>query len=442
MPNKEDVIAKAREFLEAVAREVQTRFGTNPTVVQQAVWWSAANLNGSQVIVKSSTGASSTLSSGLHEREVFDSFRVNTLYQIDLMRNAFPEQTELHDVITAAGTQAQWIPYGFFVPLVLAWCDLPEPFDLTDPAAEALLGEFAETVVDRTSLTRYRDAIVSIDIHGTPISLEEGVAIRPIDDEELWELGSGTISTPPFSLQLSPTENWCMLDIALSHSQDDAAQIATTLYALREALVANLAIVIAGGFTLLPIGMTTKFGPNATGTTTHGSRMPREFGPFPGIVTVTVDTSARQQLQEMWPSVKSIMQSSSHYLSLPLRRLVDGLSRTRLDDKIVDYAIGLEALLLTASEQNELSYRLALRGATVLGEEGEDKHEAFQNIKDFYKARSTIVHGGSVSKLNLHSLADNGEQLLRRVWNWHLAQNLSRQGAIARIDRRILASEI
>lgn len=440
MPNKEDVIIKAQAFLEAIAREVQAKLGTNLKVKQQAVWWSQANAKDSQVIVQS-TGSSSMLRSGGHEREVFDSFRVSTLYQVALMHNGLPEQTKLHDVITAAGIQAQWIHYGFFLPLVLAWCKLPEPFDLTQPVAQALLDEFAEAVIDGTSLTRYRDVIVSMDIGGTPIVLEEGVAIRPIDEEELWELGSGTFPTPPFSLQLSPTENWCILDIELRHRHGESGQIATKLYAVREAIVANLAIAVEGGFTLLPIGMTTKFGPNATGTTTHGNRMPREFGAFPGVVTVAIDTSARQRLKEMWPSVKGIMLSPSHYLSLPLRRLIDGLARTRFDDRIVDYAIGLEALLLKDSEQNELSYRFRLRGAMVLGEAGEDKHQAFQNLEDFYKARSTIVHGGSVSRLNLRSLADNGERMLRKVWTWHLAQGLTRQGSIARIDRRILGAE-
>jgi len=386
---------------------------------------------------------SSLLQSGGHEREVFDRFRVNTLYQSRLMHNGFPEQTELHDVITAAGIETQWAHYGFLLPLVLAWCKLPEPFDLTQPSAQALLDEYAETVTSKTSHTRYRDAIVPIDIGRSQIELEEGVRIRMIEEEELWELGSSeTVSAPPFSFQLVPADNWCILDVDLRHLHDDTAQTATRLYAIREAVVANLAIAVEGGFTLLPIGMTAKFGPNAIGTGIYGGRMPRQFGPsFPGTVTVPAGSPARQQLQAMWPSVKEIMLSPTHYLSLPLRRLIDGLGRTRFDDSIVDYAIGLEALLLAASEKDELSYRFALRGATVLGESGEDKHQAIQNLRDFYKARSTIVHGGSVSKLNLSSLAHNGERLLRKVWNWHLAQRLSRQGAIARIDRRILGSE-
>lgn len=439
MANKEEVVTKAREFLSAVAREVQARLGTNPRAVEKSVWWSVASTDNSQVIVRSS-GTSSLLQSGGHEREVFDSFRVNTLYQVELMHNGFPEQTQLHELITTAGIEAQRIQYGFLLPLVLAWCKLPDPFDLTQQAAQILLDEFAEAVVDGTSVTRYRDVLLFIDIGGTAVDLEDGITVRPIDEEELWELGRGGTLITPFSLQLSPAENWCMLDVELQHSQDDAAQIATTLYAIREAVVANLAMVIESGFTLLPIGITTKFGPNATGTSIHGSLLPRQFGSLPSMASGSIDASARRQLQENWPRVKEAMQSPSNYLGLPLRRLVDGLGRARHDDRIIDYAIGLEALL-TKSAQGELSYRFALRGATILGEGGEDKHQAFQELRDFYQARSKIVHGGSVSELDLRALAVCGEGLLRKVWNWYSAQGLTLEGATARIDRQILASE-
>ena len=441
MPNKEDVKAKAQGFLEALAQKVREALGTNLKVVQQAVWWSPAGPGDSQTTVHSK-GPVNTLRSGGYKREVFNSVGVSMFYQVNLIDKEFPEQKELYNVLVAAGIQAQWIRSGFLLPLVAGWCKLPDPFDLNQPSAQELFDEFAESVIEKTSSTKYRDVIVSLDTNGTAITLEEGIMIRPINEEELWELGSDwTMATPPFSLQLVPSDNWCIMDVEFRHKHDEATQIAASLYAIREAVVATLVMTGVGAFTLLPIGMNTNFGPNATGTITLGSRMPRQIGwlPLPGVVTVTIEQTARHQLQELWSSVKGIMLSSSHYLSLPLRRLIDGLTRTRDDDRIVDYAIGLEALLLKGDkEQGELSYRFRLRGSMVLAETGEDRHQAFQNLKDFYNARSTIVHGDSVSKLNLHSLADNGEQMLRKIWKWHLDQGLTHQGAIARIDRRIL----
>ncbi len=444
--NKKDVKAKAQGFLEALAPKVREALGTNLKVMQKAVWWSPASSGDSQAIVQSK-GPVNMLRSGGYEREVFNSVGVSWVYQVNLIDKEFPEQTELYNVLVSAGVEAQWIRFGFLLPLVAYWCKLPDPFDLTQPFAKGLLEEFAEAVTSGISHTKYRDVIIPIDIGGTAIEFEEGVIIRTIEKEELWELGSdSTMPIPPLSLQmptlalslkLVPSDNWYILEIKLKHRHNDT-QTATMLYAIREAIVANLAIAAKGGFILLPIGMNTKFGPNATGTMTYGSRMPRQFGPFPGAVTVIIDQTTRLQLQEMWPKVKEIMLSTSHYLSLPLRRLIDGLSRTRFDDRIVDYAIGLEALLLGDSKQDELSYRFRLRGAMVLGEAGEDKHQAFKDFKDFYNARSAIVHGGSLAKLNLSSLADNGERFLQKVWRWHLDQGLTQDGAIEKIDQRIL----
>ena len=435
----EDVKAKATAFLMAVSREVEAKLGRSPRTSQQAVWWSPAEPEDQAGVIVSSPGSVSTLRSGGHQREVFDSFRVSALYQINLLNAEFPEQTELHRALTAAGVESQWIAYGFLLPLVAAWCRLPEPFDFAAPDAEALFERFAATVVDGTSQTEHRDVILSLDIGDLPVQLEEGVNIRRVTEEELWELGAPTPAFPPWSLQLAPAEDWIILVIDQSHRHVDASTVAAALYATREAVVADISLVVNKGFTLLPLGMTTEFGPNSLGTHSQGDRMPRQFGsPFQQQPNRALISGADgEQLKAMWPTIKETLRSSSHYLALPLRRLVDGLSRTRVDDKIVDYAIGLEALL-TASARDELSYRFALRGAAILAEAGEDRPETFNSLKRFYDARSTIVHGGSLSKLDLHALARDGERFLREVWRWYLAQGLTLRGATNRIDRRIL----
>ena len=180
MPN-EDGIAKARGFLEMVGGQVQAKFEGTPRATQVAVWWSEAGPGDSRVIVRSQ-GSLTTLRGGRHEREVFDWAGVNAFYQDDLSRRDFPEQTELHDAITAAGFDTRGIRFQLLIPLIFAWCRLPEPFDLTQPATQALLDEFAEAVTGGLISTKYRDAIVSLDIDKTAIVLEEGVTIRPINE--------------------------------------------------------------------------------------------------------------------------------------------------------------------------------------------------------------------------------------------------------------------
>jgi hypothetical protein len=132
------------------------------------------------------------------------------------------------------------------------------------------------------------------------------------------------------------------------------------------------------------------------------------------------------------------MESEGHYLRLPAQRLVDGGGRDRLEDAIIDYAIGLEALL-TAGITDELRYRFALRGTTVLTWDGGDKRKVFEELRDFYDVRSSIVHGGKVTQTELRNARSQGEKALRDIWWWYFARGASGlKEATSVIDSRIL----
>lgn len=177
---KDSIVAKARAFLEVVSAEVGKRFGENSSV-QQAIWWSKADPEDIKLVVLTPR-ISSTLQSGGHDRQVFNWFRANMLYQSKLMHDGFPEQSDLQDAITATGFPATLIHYNFLLPLVQEWCKLPTPFDLTQQTTQDLLEEFAKAVIDQTSATRYRDVILGLDLDGTPVELEAGISIRPIQE--------------------------------------------------------------------------------------------------------------------------------------------------------------------------------------------------------------------------------------------------------------------
>ena len=108
-----------------------------------------------------------------------------------------------------------------------------------------------------------------------------------------------------------------------------------------------------------------------------------------------------------------------------------------MDDRIIDYTIGLEALLLNI--RDELRYRFALRGASILVDAFGDKKQRFQELKDLYDSRSDIVHGQNISSLNLHAMQTQGEKFLREIWKWFFRRReLSRDEAIAILEDRIL----
>jgi Apea-like HEPN len=74
-----------------------------------------------------------------------------------------------------------------------------------------------------------------------------------------------------------------------------------------------------------------------------------------------------------------------------------GYERIRPEDRLIDYSIGFEALLLGDNRQ-ELSYRLALRGAALPGKTPEQREQIFDELNRAYGLRSDIVPGTTIKE--------------------------------------------
>jgi hypothetical protein len=68
-------------------------------------------------------------------------------------------------------------------------------------------------------------------------------------------------------------------------------------------------------------------------------------------------------------------------------------------DSFLDIMICLENLLLKGTHQ-ELTYKLAMRMAHLLGGDVHERSNLFQFIKEAYSLRSKIVHGGDIRNLS------------------------------------------
>lgn len=80
-------------------------------------------------------------------------------------------------------------------------------------------------------------------------------------------------------------------------------------------------------------------------------------------------------------------------LGIALSRFVDGYERTKLEDKIIDHMIGLEALYLQGEGIGEFGYKLAHRVSTLLANDREERRQLFAETKKSYALRSKVVHG-------------------------------------------------
>lgn len=120
-------------------------------------------------------------------------------------------------------------------------------------------------------------------------------------------------------------------------------------------------------------------------------------------------------------------------LSRALHRFLLGRKRSDLVDKLVDYVISWEALLLTQEGNpiaQELSYRFSLNGASILSAANNklDRFESNKKMKAAYSVRSTIVHGGGDAEIdkalkkgdfdNIQSLCDYLETSFRNSILW------------------------
>ena len=73
--------------------------------------------------------------------------------------------------------------------------------------------------------------------------------------------------------------------------------------------------------------------------------------------------------------------------------------------QLLDLVVSLESILL--QEQDELTFRLALRVANLLGRDEERRKQIYREIKGFYDVRSQVIHGDV--------LKDKQELLLNEV---------------------------
>lgn len=129
-----------------------------------------------------------------------------------------------------------------------------------------------------------------------------------------------------------------------------------------------------------------------------------------------------------------------------LRRFNLGCERPIFEDRLIDFVIALEALLLDS--QGELSYRIALRGAALLGDAPTEREDYFIRLRKLYELRSRIVHGDPVESVlkKISDLTDPGQYLIlveeyirKSITRFlALAQELGEDGVVNELDRRLV----
>ena len=108
-------------------------------------------------------------------------------------------------------------------------------------------------------------------------------------------------------------------------------------------------------------------------------------------------------------------------LDIPVSRWLRSKRHDSLANQFIELRIALEALYLTGI-QDELSFRLATRGAWHLGADFSERREYQKTLLDAYRRGSTAVHTGTIKP------TEENRKLLTA------AQDLCRKGILKRLD--------
>lgn len=121
-----------------------------------------------------------------------------------------------------------------------------------------------------------------------------------------------------------------------------------------------------------------------------------------------------KRLKAFWLRVKNIdlpipaekgVPKEPTSLAISYERYSNALDETIFENRIFSAVMGLEALYLT--EKQEMSYRLRMRVAKLLGLLGYNQDEVREKIKDAYDIRSTYVHGEILKQKDKRTIERN-----------------------------------
>jgi Apea-like HEPN len=126
--------------------------------------------------------------------------------------------------------------------------------------------------------------------------------------------------------------------------------------------------------------------------------------------------------QKLWKSIKDInfFSSKNKNQYLAVERFNSSYERARPEDKFLDFAISLEALLSKVGEGTDsATHKFAIRFSRLVNDDYDIRRCLYREIRKLYEKRSNIAHGGSMYHLDLERM----ESYVRMALQSYLKKN-------------------
>lgn len=323
----------------------------------------------------------------------------------------------------------------YLAPLFTLYLRATRGFVYHRSAAERVVGELLNHL--GSPAPEVRGLIILEDFSSPrPFQLESNVQIHPISRDELIALGQTDTLTGQRFGENTPRTDWWVCEVRLPNPRGTAEGF-NRMYDVSAFLALALRAFKPGG---LSIGTGTIQVVGAFGRMgqIRGGRLERIAIGEPGYSLSHAEILA---FRRFWRKFKNIMEQDHHYLQVPIRRLRAAGTRTQREDALVDYVVGLEALLGTEKEKTEMSYRFRVRGAVLLAKYRSERRDHLKLLDKLYNLRSRIVHGQTVSNDELEKALPKAEGALRTIWRWYFdryADKRDNTAGIERIDEKLV----
>jgi hypothetical protein len=125
--------------------------------------------------------------------------------------------------------------------------------------------------------------------------------------------------------------------------------------------------------------------------------------------TYTLSKAEVSDFRSFWEEYRGATELDIRKVGVALRRFNLGYTRREREDRLIDYVVGLESLLVESP--GELRYRFALRGAALLGGSADSRQAVRELLEAAYNARNDIVHGSKVRATELLKIGKDGRKL-------------------------------
>ncbi len=294
-----------------------------------------------------------------------------------------------------------------------------------------------------------RAPLAGVAVVGGPHTVTDYVALRMADNDfkkALWAThgpGANYWSTFADDEAMSVANLDAVIETTLTTERDGWPSSAEATNRIEAALTA----LRVHGAQRIAIAARWTQGPSEIKGFTRAplSWLSRDRAPFPprSSEALTVNTDRARDLRH-WIA-RFDRRPSDDALSFAIQRFNLGDERVNDDDRLVDVWIALESLFSKPDERDEITYRIALRLATLLGESQTQRKAMWDLAKLSYGLRSSIVHGTPPAKRKskhepVTKITNDTEELLRRTFRkWVESEYGEPKDVIARLEDHLLS---